>query len=233
VTAGTNDKKKVAVLAVLGLVAAYLLYANVLSGPATAPPPRQADAAAVRTPVSPLEQAEVPEAKRSTPARARNEEFRPVLRSKRPEERIDPVSIDPTLRLDLLAKLQQQEAAGGTRNLFQFTAATVKAQLPKGPEPKVMPRPGMPQPGAAPVAQRPSEAPVPPPPYKYYGYSTEKGDGKKTAFFLDGEEIVVAHEGDVVGKRYRLVRIGPASAVLEEMQSKRQQPVPLVPEAGG
>jgi hypothetical protein len=45
-----------------------------------------------------------------------------VLHSKRPEDRINPMTIDPTLRLELLAKVQGVELAGGSRNLFQLNA---------------------------------------------------------------------------------------------------------------
>ena len=50
------------------------------------------------------------------------------------------MTIDPTLRLDLLAKLQDEGPAGGARNLFQFgPAPPPKADLPKGPEPHIVP----------------------------------------------------------------------------------------------
>ena len=35
---------------------------------------------------------------------------------------------------------------------------------------------------------------------KYYGLATKRIDGKKTAFFLDGEEIILAPEGYTVKK---------------------------------
>ena len=51
----------------------------------------------------------------------------------------------------------------------------------------------------------------PPPPFtpKYYGLATKQIDGKKTAFFLDGEDIILATEGMTVKKRFKLVRIAP------------------------
>ena len=50
------------------------------------------------------------------------------------------------------------------------------------------------------------------------------------AFFLDGDEISVAAEGDTVKKRYRVVRIGVNSVLMEDMESKRQQSLPLTEE---
>jgi hypothetical protein len=76
-------------------------------------------------------------------------------------------------------------------------------------------------------------APPPPPiTLKYYGFSSPPGAGTKTAFFLDGEDILVAKEGETVKRRYRVVRIGVTSVVMEDTDSKRQQTIPLAEEAG-
>jgi hypothetical protein len=249
---GTGDKKKVWILCALGVAAAYFFYTNVIAGPDSgqAPAPRAARETAEEPLYPPAAgtSAGVPAgipANYGAPARAgapatsrgRGDEFHPVLHSRRAEDRVDPMTIDPTLRLDLLAKLQNEEATGGSRNLFQFgQTPPPKAELPKGPEPKVVPTTfiGPRQPGVQNESAR--EAPAPPPPpitFKYYGYSTARANGKKTAFFLDGDEILVAGEGDTVKRRYRVVRIGVSSVTMEDVESKRQQPLALAEEAGG
>jgi hypothetical protein len=240
---GTENRKKVGFLAALGLVAVYLLYTNVFSssngpggtpGPPAAPESVRTDAPAVPgegTPGQNTARAEAPRAPDSNrnASRGRNEEFHPVLHSKRPEDRVDPMSIDPILRLDLLGKVQGVELAGGSRNLFQYGPPPVKEL--KGPEPKVVPQP------VAPVLKADDQPkPIPPPPpinLKYYGFSTGRVNGKKTAFFLDGDEISVAAEGDTVKKRYRVVRIGVNSVLMEDTESKRQQSLPLAEEQPG
>jgi endonuclease YncB( thermonuclease family) len=77
--------------------------------------------------------------------------------------------------------------------------------------------------------------PPPPPPIalKYYGFSTARNNGRKVAFFLDGDEISVAGEGETVKKRYRVVRIGVNSVLMEDTESKRQQSLPLTEEQPG
>jgi hypothetical protein len=240
---GTENRKKVGFLAALGLVAVYLLYTNVFSssngpgatpGPPAAPESVRTDAPAVPgegTPGQNTARAEAPRAPDSNrnASRGRNEEFHPVLHSKRPEDRVDPMSIDPILRLDLLGKVQGVELAGGSRNLFQYGPPPVKEL--KGPEPKVVPQP------VAPVLKADDQPkPIPPPPpinLKYYGFSTGRVNGKKTAFFLDGDEISVAAEGDTVKKRYRVVRIGVNSVLMEDTESKRQQSLPLTEDLPG
>jgi hypothetical protein len=237
---GTANKPKVVLLCVLGVAALYLLYTNVLSGPenSSAPAPREARGNAEEPLIPPTAETS---GGAGTPARAagrgqassraRGDEFHPVLHSKRAEDRVDPMRIDPTLRLDLLAKLQNEEAAGGSRNLFQFGPPP---GLPKGTEPKIIPAvlvgPRLPAPEPS------AEAPAPPPvpiTIKYYGYSTARANGRKTAFFLDGDDILSASEGDTVKRRYRVVRIGVNSVTVEDVESKRQEPLPLAPEAGG
>ena len=244
---GTENRTKVAFLAVLALVAGYLLYTNVFSGPGGtpdrggAPPAPQEPARAGPGGAPPAlpgpegtperEAPRAPGSSRSASS-ARNEEFHPVLHSKRPEDRIDPMTIDPILRLDLLAKVQGVELAGGSRNLFQFSTPPVKAEALKGPEPKVVPKLGT---LAVRAADDPANPAGPPPPInlKYYGFSTARNNGRKTAFFLDGDEITVAAEGDTVKKRYRVVRIGVNSVLMEDTESKRQQSLPLTEEQPG
>ena len=247
---GTENKKSVWALAVLGVVAAYFVYTNVLSdsSPPTVAPKsaavteRERAAAeamgAAPAPVPaplPTSQPAAPPRQLGGASRSRGDEFHPSLRSKRKEDQIDPLTVDPTLRLDLLAKVQSVKLDGGQRNLFQFGKAELVAATLDGPEQKIVPKvrermgpkEAPPPPGPAPV--------VPPPPItmKYYGLATKRIDGKKTAFFLDGEDIILATEGMTVKKRYKIVRINAESVVIEDTDVKREQTVKISEDAGG
>ena len=116
------EPKKLGVLALLLVVAGYVIYSN-LAGDEGPPP------AAARAPARTSVQAAVtrdldaPPAVESRPAaaaRSRSLEFRPSLRRDRSETGPDPFATDPTLRLDLLAKVQAVKLQGGERNLFQL-----------------------------------------------------------------------------------------------------------------
>jgi len=232
---GTNERKKVITLGALVVVAGYLVYSNLLSGP-TVPQQstRQTPAAALpddgaAVPAASADKGGGPSIARA-PQRSRTDDFHPVLRSKRPEDRIDPQKVDPTLRLDLLAKLQQVELPQSTRNIFQTGPPPAKAEPLKGPEPKVVPKP--PVTAQVEPPKPPGPPPAPPINLKYYGFSSASSTSPKTAFFLDGDDILMAKEGETLKRRYRVVRIGVNSVVMEDTENKHQQTLPLAEEAG-
>jgi hypothetical protein len=169
---------------------------------------------------------------RVAPGRRATQEFKPVLRPRRVEDRIDPTTIDPTLRTDLLAKLGNVPIQGGARALFEFSAAPP----PKAPDPgKIIPTKPVsvvkpPVPVAPPAPSKPVE-PVkpqaPPIPLKFYGFTAARG-GPKRGFFLENEDVYVANEGEVIKRRYKVVRISLNSVIMEDTEFKQQQTLPLV-----
>ena len=234
---GAEDKKKVAILGGLVVVAVVVYLFN--SGGSGAPEqaqtvlpaaPRPVAATAVR-PAAPITRAAVRANDRTL------REFRPSLKPKKPEDRPDPTSIDPTLRLDLLAKVQGVSIEGSHRNVFEFGQA---------PPPKVDPvraanRPAVPSPFIGPqLPPKPEQAMVaappppqaPPVPLKFYGYVSGANQPGKRAFFVDGEEVHVVLEGDTVKQRYKIVRIGVNSVIVEDIQFKSQQTLPLEEQPG-
>ena len=238
---GANEPKKVAALGALVLVGGYLIYSNVFSRSGSSPAPAPAKAALPDSPDAPVASAAGTPAReparpgvpRAQAGRGRTDEFHPILHSKRPEDRIDTSKIDPILHLDILANLQKIAFAGGGRNPFKFGPPPGKPPEPlKGPEPKIPLAPVAEVKVAPPPAPPPAALPPPPIALKYYGFSSPPGAGTKTAFFLDGEDILVAKEGETVKRRYRVVRIGVTSVVMEDTDSKRQQTIPLTEEAG-
>jgi hypothetical protein len=229
------DRKRVIILGVLLAVAAYIIYSNMTSSdvPPQTPRPARMQPAAVGVP-APVRAPETRAAAPTRSARGGSQEFRPSLKPRRPEDRLDPSTVDPTLRLDLLAKLQTVPVAGGMRSLFEFS--TAPPPPPRTPDPKIIPKrarfmgplPVLP-PGAAPAVPR-----TPPPPInlRFYGYVSSPRPSAKRAFFLDGENIFVASEGEIIQHRYKIVRIGINSVVVEDTEYQNQQTLPLVKEQG-
>jgi hypothetical protein len=215
------EPKKLAILGGLALVGGYVFYANVLSGPDVEKP---------KTPAQPVAQPPGPSgltgrgpAPRKTVVRSSSQEFRPKLPI-RPEDRPNYATVDPTLRLDLLAKVQSVEPEGGSRSLFQFSAAPPPDVKPGTMVAAIRPAPRMIGPEPPPKPAPPPPTPPPPPiTLKFYGYSTPRADGQKRAFFLDGDDIFVAAEGEIVKKRYRVVQIGVNSVIMEDTQFKNNR----------
>jgi len=210
---GAEPRKLALLAALMGVLAVvgYRNFSSVERQPPVVPGNKQGAATFSRT-AAPTASA--------PPTRPLLREFRPSLKLDQREQRLDPASIDPTLRLDLLERVRAVALAGGARNLFQFGPAPA----PPKPEPKVIPKP---TPAAeAPAAPQPAESLKPPPPpipLKFFGYVAPSRAGQKRGLFLDGDDIIVAGEGELVKKRYKVLRIGLNSVVVEDVELKHQQ----------
>jgi hypothetical protein len=136
------------------------------------------------------------------------------------EQRQQISDVDPTLRLDLLKASRAVEYKGTLRNIFE-------AYTPPPPPPPPKPLTPPPNPDIATV---PPSPPKPPPiPLKFYGIAQESGKPRR-AFLTDGEEIMIASEGQTVGKFYRVKRIGVTSLEIEDTRTQQSQTLPLLEE---
>ena len=153
------EPKKVAILILLLLVAAYFLYTNLASSPAGSPEPSAHSAA---SDVTPSPETVVPArsivARGGTPRRS-EQEFHPSFHVKG----VDPGTIDPKLRLDLLDKVRSVDLEPATRNLFAYGAMPPPAltQQAKNLGP-IHPTAAAGAPGS-PGAADPNQPPPPPP----------------------------------------------------------------------
>jgi hypothetical protein len=161
------------------------------------------------------------------------QDFRPTLKL---PDGADVSRIDPALKLNLLAQLQSLPLEGGERSLFEFGAPP----KPATPTPTVAPvKPTTPPPSTTLVvtSTEPPKPVIPPIPLKYYGYVSASRSvapgAPKRAFFLDGEDIMVAGENELIHNRFKVIRIGVNSAVVEDTSTKNQQTLPLVEELPG
>ena len=148
-------------------------------------------------------------------------------------ERIDPSKgdIDPTLRMNLLARLQQASPASTGRNLFEFEAPAVsKADQAILGKPPVVPK-------VEPVSFAPPLPATPPEmrsiPLKYYGFVRSKdGVEAQKGLFLDGDNLMMGSEGEMLAHRYRVVQLTSTRARLEDIEVKNGQTLSLAPAVG-
>lgn len=125
-------------------------------------------------------------------------------------------SLDPTLRLGLLRSSEGVKYEGTGRNIFR---AQAEEPLPKPVKSPLETKKAPPQP----------TGPPPPPPInlKFYGFASKPGEPTKRVFLSEGENIFIAGEGDVVDRRYKVVRIGQNSVEIEDLLNNNRQTIPL------
>jgi hypothetical protein len=130
-----------------------------------------------------------------------------------------PESLDPTLKLDLLATAEQTQYEGTGRNIFVSQAEPVAIPKPIAPaeiDPSKV------------VEYVPPVIPPPPPiPLKFFGFASKPGEPKKI-FLSQGEDVWVAGEGEIVNRRYKVIRISPTSVEMQDVvNSGPPQNIPL------
>ena len=133
-----------------------------------------------------------------------------------------PDNLDPTLQLDLLASSEKREYEGNGRNIFVSQAEDVVIPKAVAPGQTDTGQPG--QPAAwtpAPVQQ------APPIPLKFYGFASSPGEPKRVFLKLN-EDVFVAGEGEIVDRRYKVVRISANSVEIQDVvNSGPPQSIPL------
>jgi hypothetical protein len=137
--------------------------------------------------------------------------------------------IDPTLRLNLLERVRAVRAETGLRNLFEEGPA-VAQNLPAIPKMEPMiPKTLAPGPAAMPSTNLNLAVHIP---FKYYGFAKSALQGEANrGFFMEGDNVLVAAEGDVLERRYLIVALTPNTAKVEDTQLKQGQDLPVTPEA--
>ncbi len=221
------ERNKVILLIALSVIAAVTIFLQYFSGPAgvSPAPPAAANKTALPRVV------ERPMARARKTSASSGQRFRPSF-SGSSDEPLDPMKVDPTLRTDLLAKVRAVEFSGVERNLFQFTTRKL-ADAPKPDQvakaQELLKKADPPKPASVKrETLGPSKPKAPPIQWKFYGFANQPDDARKRAFLLDTDGAVfVATEGDVFSRRYKIVRIGVNSIVIEDLQFNDQQTLPL------
>ena len=199
---GSEDRMKIAAVAVFALIAATLIYfeyfySGTPTPPAAAPVASQNNAAPVPYP---------------SPATA----ARTVGTTSS--------ALDPTLHMDAMLVTESLEYSGSGRNIFSANSAPVVTI----PEPVAAARPKTEQ--AAVVVPCPPNCPPPPPPpidLKFFGVESSP-NGARQALLLHADSVFLASAGDVVLRRYRVVSIEEKSIRIEDMQYQNTQTLPLL-----
>lgn len=202
---GANNRNTVIIAAVLAVVAAGIVWRTFFSGGGeiiVGKPPAAAQVASGTAAAGP-------------PARRlRSGRQVPGPRGKAAVT----ASLDPRLRLDLLKNSEEIEYKGAGRNIFRAEAEVVIPPPVKNPVITENKNPALP----------PVYTPPPPPPInlKFFGFANRAGEPRQV-FLLQGEDVFIAREGEVVNRRYKVVKINNSSVEIEDLLGNNKQTIPL------
>jgi len=121
--------------------------------------------------------------------------------------------LDPTLDLTLLSQSEEIKYAGNGRNIFVMGSVAKIEPVHKSPV----------------TDAKPVVFTTPPPPpitLKFFGFANRPGETKKV-FLVQGEDIFIAAEGDIVDRRYRVLKITPTAVDVEDVLNNNRQSLPL------
>ncbi|MBV8706011.1 MAG: hypothetical protein JO185_16750 [Acidobacteriaceae bacterium] len=128
--------------------------------------------------------------------------------------------VDPTLRLDLLARVRSAQDTAVGRNVFEMVTAPPPAPPPPIKGPILQPEP-LPVAVSIHPALMPVQIDIP---LKYFGYMNAVNKHQANqGFFMDGDKVLVASEGEIVKGRFLLVQLTPKTARVEDTQLKQEQ----------
>jgi len=128
--------------------------------------------------------------------------------------------LDPTLDLRLLSQSEEIKYAGNGRNIFVAGSVAV-IERPKRNGTDKEQRAYVPPPIAGP----------PPITLKFFGFANRPGETKKV-FLSQGEDVFIAAEGDIVDRRYRVLKISPTAVDVEDVLNNNRQSLPLTQAPG-
>jgi hypothetical protein len=142
-------------------------------------------------------------------------------------------SLDPTLHTEWLKSSEDVEYKGSKRNIFSAEAEAPVEVKPK--QPKIADTgphcPNDADPRCPPVCPNPANPRCPPPPIplQFFGFASRPGEPKR--IFLkttDTNDVFVASEGEVVNRRFRILRIMATGVEVEDVLNNNKQVLPLM-----
>jgi hypothetical protein len=125
-------------------------------------------------------------------------------------------TLDPRLRLDILAASQNKKYEAGGRNIFRMEEIKIPAVQGSVRQNAEMGPPAPPTPTPTP--------PPPPIPLKFYGFASKPSEPKRI-FLADEGEVFVARQGDIVERKYKVIQINNTSVIIEDMLNSNRQTI--------
>lgn len=199
---GTENKKKVAAAIILLVIAGGLFLYTMRS-------PAPSLTAAIKAPVAAVGAAKAPARAGSRDPRSRFVAYR-----------LQP-TLDPELRLDLLKDSETVKYQGTGRNIFHEHLEDVPKPVASGLKGALAGKPPAGAPWSPPTSPAPPQINL-----KFYGWASQPG-APRAIFLAQGDAVYVAREGDIIARRYKVLKITPNAVEIQDVLSNNTQSIPL------
>lgn len=119
-------------------------------------------------------------------------------------------NLDPTLQLQLLSASENTKYEGSGRNIFVSQAEAIPTPIDgrNGTTDHAK--------NAPPPYTPPTQTAPPPINLKFFGFASKPGEPKKI-FLSQGEDVFIAGEGEIIDRRYKVVRISPTTVEIQDL----------------
>lgn len=220
---GADNRKKTITAAALGGVALICIFYgyNTLFGGSSAPAPVAAPASTTAEPA-----AATPVANSST---TRNTSVKATMPGGNApgvaatKMATTSSSLDPTLDETAMLRTESLEYSGTGRNIFSAIYVPPPPPIPTN-MPKARPGPVLPPPPPPPPPTCPPTCP--PINLKFFG-TAKRVNGQMQAFLLQGEDVYLASQGDIVARKYKIVSIAATNIQVTDLQNSNTQTLTL------
>jgi hypothetical protein len=200
---GTENRKQIIAAAALGVLLVLIVVYEFMPSSSTI---ASTTPGTTSNPTDPIVAPARPAARRSSAP----------VKKERPAQ-----SLDPTLHLKLLAVSEAIKYEGSGRNIF-VSQAEVFIPIPGAPG--VTDKPDAKADGGYHLPSPPAATPIP---LKYFGLSNKPGEPRRV-FLVKGDDVFIAGEGEIVDRRYKVVRITPTAVDIQDVVgSGPPQTIPL------